>query len=102
MFYQLSQVTILDGSGKYLDLTEHLHRFLNTAAFSADIVFETNDPGYPPLLAVYFKESLLPDFSLSLCKGRGSLTVRRGSSLKVLTGGEAVCDGKLHLLSYRG
>ena len=102
MFYQLSQAVILDGTGKYLDLTEHLHRFLNTAAFSADIVFETSDPGYPPLLAVYFKESLLPDFSLLLWKGRGTLTVRRGTGLKVLTGGEAVCDGKPHRISFRG
>lgn len=102
MFYQSSQAVILDGAGKYLDLTGHLHRFLNTAAFSADIVFETSDPGYPPILAVYFKESLLPDFSLSLWKGRGALTIRRGSSLKVFTGGEAVCDGKPHRISFRG
>ena len=102
MFYQLSQAVILDGTGKYLDLTGHLHRFLNTTSFSADIVFETSDPGYPPLLAVYFKESLLPDFSLSLWKGRGTLTVRRDTGLKVLTGGEAVCDGKPHRISFRG
>ena len=102
MFYQLSQAVTLDGTGNYLDLTGHLHRFLNTASFSADLVFETDDPGYPPLLAVYFKESLLPDFSLSLWKGQGALTVRRGGSLKVLTGGEAVCDGKPHRISFRG
>lgn len=82
MFYQSSRAVILDGAGKYLDLTGHLHRFLNTAAFSADIVFETSDPGYPPILAVYFKESLLPDFSLSLWKGRGALTIRRGRDRK--------------------
>ena len=53
-------------------------------------------------MAVYFKESLLPDFSLSLWKGRGTLTVRRDTGLKVLTGGEAVCDGKPHRISFRG
>ena len=102
MFYELTQPAALDGIGQHIDLTQHLHRFLNTADFSADIVFKTTDPGYPPLLAVYFKESLLPDFSLCLCKGRGALTIRRGGSQKLLIGGEAVCDGNPHLISFRG
>lgn len=102
MFYELTQPAVLDGAGQFIDLTQHLHRFLQASVLSADIAFQTADPGYPPLLAVYFKESLLPDFSLSLYKGRGALTIRRGGSLKLLTGGEAVCDGKPHLISFRG
>lgn len=102
MFYQLTQPHSFDGSGQYLDLTPHLHRFLETDVFSADLLFQTTDPGYPPLLAVYFKESLLPDFSLGLYKGRAAVTIIRGGSQKLLIGGEAICDGRPHLLSFRG
>ena len=102
MFYQTLQSMELDGIRQYLDITEHLHRFLNTPCLSVDIAFRTTDPDYPPLLAVYYKESLLPDFSLSLCKGRGALTIKRGGCQKLLVGGEAVCDGNPHLISFRG
>ena len=102
MFFHTTDPIRLDGSGGYLDISQHLHRFLHTGSLSADIVFKTTCPDYPPLLAVYFKESLLPDFSLSLYKGRGALTVRRGGSLKLLTGGEAVSDGNAHRISFRG
>ena len=102
MFYQLLQPKKLDGTSQYLDITEHLHRFLNTASLSADITFRTADPDYPPLLALYYKESLLPDFSISLYKGRGALTVKRGGSQKLLVGGEAVCDNMPHTISFRG
>lgn len=102
MFYQLPHSVALDGIGQFIDISQHLQRFLNTNALSADIIFKTSDPGYPPLLAVYFKESLLPDFSLCLYKGRGAMTIRRGGSQKLLVGGEAVCDGMPHLISFRG
>ena len=102
LFYRLPQSMIFNGTDQYLDLTSHLHRFLQTDSFSADITFRTEQTGYPSLLAVYFKESILPDFSLSLYKGRGTLTIRRKGALKVLTGGEAVCDGKVHRMSFRG
>ncbi len=102
MFYVLPQPLCLNGTDQYLDITRHLHRFLDTDSFSADLCFRTTDPGYPSVLAVYFKESILPDFSLSLYKGRGTLTIRRNGMLKVLTGGEAVCDGKPHQISFRG
>ena len=102
MFYQLPQPVSLNGRNQYLDISSHLHRFLQTDCLSAEISFRTEDPGYPSLLAVYFKESILPDFSLSLYKGRGTLTIRRNGMLKVLTGGEAVCDGKIHRMSFRG
>lgn len=102
MFFERSEPLRLDGVRQYLDITEHLHQFLNTDTLSVDLVFRTECPDYPPLLAVYFKESLLPDFSLSLYKGRGALTVIRGGAQKLLVGGEAVCDGELHQISFRG
>ena len=102
MFYQLPQPISLNGRDQYLDITSHLHRFLQTDCLSAELCFRTEDPGYPSLLAVYFKESILPDFSLSLYKGRGTLTIRRNGMLKVLSGGEAVCDGNIHRMSFRG
>ena len=102
MFYVLPHPLCLNGTDQYLDLTRHLHHFLQTDRFSADIRFRTTDSGYPSLLAVYFKESMLPDFSLSLYKGLGTLTIRRNGALKILTGGEAVCDGVIHQLSFRG
>ena len=102
MFFQRSDPFKMDGISQYLDISEHLHRFLNTDSLSVDIVFKTTCPDYPPLLAVYFKESLLPDFSLSLYKGRGALTIKRGGSQKVFAGGEAVSDGNAHLISFRG
>ena len=102
MFYQWEGPCAFDGARAYIDLSDHLHRILQSRAFSADIVFCTEDPGYLPLLAVYYKESLLPDFSLCLHKGLPALTIRRGGGLKVLTGGEAVCDGQRHLVSFRG
>lgn len=102
MFYRLQDVLTMDGRTQYLDLSEHLHRFLQCGELSVDMVFRTLDPNYPTLLGVYFKESLLPDFSLCLYKGRGAATVKRGGSVKLLYGGEAVCDGKPHLISFRG
>lgn len=102
MFFERLHPIKLDGFSKYLDISEHLHQFLNTPSLSVDIVFRTACPDYPPLLAVYFKESLLPDFSLFLYKGRGALTIKRGGSQKLLVSGEAVCDGNAHLLSFRG
>lgn len=102
MFYTLTEPITLNGADQYVDLTHHLHRFLNTQALSADILFQTTDATYSPLLAVYFKESILPDFSLALHKGRGALTIQRSGGLKVLSGGEAVCDGKPHQISFRG
>ena len=102
MFFERLQPIKLDGISQYLDISEHLHRFLNTPSLSVDIVFRTVCPNYPPLLAVYYKESLLPDFSLSLYKGRGALTIKRDGSQKLLVAGEAVCDGHPHLISFRG
>lgn len=102
MFYVLPQPITLNGTNQYLDITAHLHRFLQTDSFSADLFFRTTDSGYPSLLAVYFKESILPDFSLSLSKGLATLTIRRNGVLKVFSGGEAVCDGETHRISFRG
>ena len=92
----------MNGTDQYLDISTHLHRFLEAESFSADISFKTWDTGYPSLLAVYYKESILPDFSLSLYKGLATLTIKRNGALKILTGGEAVSDGKIHMLSFRG
>lgn len=102
MFFERLQPIKLDGISQYLDVSEHLHRFLNTSSLSVDIVFRTVCPDYPPLLAVYYKESLLPDFSLSLYKGRGALTIKRSGSQKLYVSGESVCDGRPHLISFRG
>ena len=74
MFYQWEGPCAFDGARAYIDLSDHLHRILQSRAFSADIVFCTEDPGYLPLLEVYYKESLLPDFSLCLHKGLPALT----------------------------
>lgn len=102
MFYQMQDALKMDGRTQYLDLSDHLHRFLQCRELSVDMVFRTSDPGYPPLFAVYFKESLLPDFSLFLYKGRAAMTICRGGTQKVLIGGEAVCDGAPHMISFRG
>lgn len=102
MFYQLSQPTSFDGISQYIDISQLLHRFLHTDTLSVNIDFRTNDVSYPSLLAVYFKESILPDFSLSLFKGRTAITILRNGKLKILTGGEPVCDGKTHRLAFRG
>lgn len=91
-----------DGRTDFIDLSDSLHHLLHTKSLSADLCFRTEEPGYQTLFAVYFKESLLPDFSIGLQKGRAALTVRRGGALRVLTGGEACCDGLPHLLSFRG
>lgn len=102
MFYQNSEGMSFDGSVQYLDLSDTLSCFLHSEEMSVDMVFRTMDPDYPTLLGVYFKESLLPDFSICLHKGRGAVTVRRGGGVKLLYGGEAVCDGRDHLVSFRG
>ena len=102
MFYQLQKPVTLGAGCPFLDISRHLHRFLQAEQLSADILFRTSDPEYPPLLGVYFKESLLPDFSLFLYKGRGALSICRGGSRKILVGGEAVCDDRPHLISFRG
>jgi len=102
LFYEWEGRRVLDGKGDYIDLSDNLHYFLKSGALSADVSFCTDDPNYLTLLAVYYKESLLPDFSLNLNKGRVVLTVRRSGGLKVLSSAEACCDGAPHLLSFRG
>ena len=102
MFYECEVPRSFNGEGDYLDLSNHLHRFLRSTAFSADIGFCTDDPGYQALLAIYFKESLMPNFSLNLNKGRLALTVQRGGCMKILASERAYCDGQSHTLSFRG
>lgn len=102
MFYTWEGRRTLDGRTEYIDLSDHLHSFLRSGALSVDISFRTEDPGYMTLLAVYYKESLLPDFSLNLNKGRAVLTAKRSGGLKVLASAGAYCDGETHLLSFRG
>lgn len=102
MFYEWKGCRTLDGKTEYIDISDDLHHFLQGDALSVDAAFRTDDPGYLTLLAVYYKESLLPDFSLNLNKGRAVLTVRRSGGLKVLSSAEAYCDGQEHLLSFRG
>lgn len=102
MFFEWDGPRSFDGRTDYIDLSDDLHYFLHAKALSADVRFCTEASGYQTLLAVYFKESLLPDFSIGLHKGRAALTVRRGGGLRVYAGGEACCDGLPHLLSFRG
>ena len=102
MFYQWNGSRTFDGKTDYLDLSEYLHYFLQSKTLSADITFRTRSAGYLTLLAVYYKESLLPDFSLSLNKGRVVLTAKRRGGLTVLSGEDAWCDGENHTLSFRG
>lgn len=92
----------LDGKTGSVDCTGKLHHFLNCQAFSADFRFSTDDPGYGTLLAVYYKESDRPDFSIELHKGIVTVYTRHGGQGRVLSGGPACCDGRSHDLSLRG
>lgn len=71
MLYESYTCLTFDGKRDYIDLGNCLHRLLHTAELSVDICFSTRHPGYQSLLAVYYKESLLPDFALELHKGAG-------------------------------
>ena len=102
MFYELKETKNFNGTDTYLDLSGKLHYFLQNKAFSADIGFCTENPGYLTILAVYFKESFFPNFSLGLAKGRVLLSIRRGGEQKLLRGSRALCDGCHHILSFRG
>ena len=102
MFYELARARAFDGESDWIDLSAHLHRFLSGRELSATIVFSTQDPGYQTLLALYYKESLLPDFALELHKGRPALIIRRGGALRVFYGERAYCDGLCHTLAFRG
>lgn len=102
MFFTWDGPRAFNGADDYIDLSDDLHHFLQSDTLSLDIRFRTDSPAYLTLLAVYYKESLLPDFSLNLNKGRAVLTVKRGGGLKVLCSQDAYCDGQEHLMSFRG
>ena len=102
MFYELTETKQFDGTGEYLDISNKLHYFLKAGALSADIRFCTEDPGYQTILALYFKEALLPNFSIGMAKGRVMVSIKRGGTLKLLQSKSAYCDGSAHLLSFRG
>ncbi len=102
MIYAWDGVRSFDGGADFIDISDELHRLLQADACSVDVAFRTEDAGYQPLFAVYYKESVLPDFALALQKGRPSLILRREGGLTVRTGGEACCDGARHTLSFRG
>lgn len=76
MFYQLQKPVTLGEGCPFLDISRHLHRFLQAEQLSADILFRTSDPEYPPLLGVYFKESLLPDGKIGLLYEGRNIDIR--------------------------
>lgn len=102
MLYESYTCLTFDGKRDYIDLGNCLHRLLHTAELSVDICFSTRHPGYQSLLAVYYKESLLPDFALELHKGRVTLITKRDGKSVILRGNRAFCDGVFHTLAFRG
>ena len=102
MLYELQTPYSFDGKTDFIDLSNYLHRFLHMQTVSVGIRFRTENAGYQSLFAIYYKESLLPDFALELHKGRATLIARRHGEVLVRRGAEAYCDGAIHELSFRG
>lgn len=102
MFYQLNQTHMFNGSTDYLDISDTLHYFLQTDQLGLRVSFETSSPGYSCLLAVYYKESLLPDFGIYLNKGYPAVITRQGGRQLVYTADRACNDGQRHQLVFNG
>lgn len=93
---------VCNGQDRFLDCSDLLGPLLHTENFHAQIRFSTSDPGYQTLFAVYYKESDRPDFSIELHKGIVTVGTRHGGQGRVLSGGPACCDGRLHTLHVQG
>lgn len=102
MFYDWHGVKELNGIDDSIDLSAYLSYFLQTKTLSADIAFRTDSPRYMTLFAIYYKESLFPDFSLSLHKGLVVLAAKRKGALRIIKSSRAYNDGAAHLMSFRG
>lgn len=102
MFYKLSECQSFNGIDEYLDITGKLHYFLQSKSFGMKASYRIESAGYCTLLAVYYKESLLPDFSVSINKGYLSITTKSKGRLLVLTDTVACNDGKVHELVLNG
>lgn len=68
MLYELQTPYSFDGKTDFIDLSNYLHRFLHMQTVSVGIRFRTENAGYQSLFAIYYKESLLPDFALELTR----------------------------------
>ena len=89
MLYELQTPYSFDGKTDFIDLSNYLHRFLHMQTVSVGIRFRTENARYQSLFAIYYKESLLPDFALELHKGRATLIARRHGEVLVRRGAEA-------------
>lgn len=102
MIYRLEEEKLFDGKEAYLDISEKLHELLQAEEISFVIDFKTESTKYMALFAVYYKESLLPDFSINVNKGYLTVTTVKKQKMLILSGEEAYNDAALHRLYFRG
>ncbi len=101
-FYHLEEAKTFDGKGDYLSLSQQLQHFLKRDVLGVQISFESSSAGYDCLLSVYYKESMLPDFGIYLCKGYPTLITTQGNRRLTYTGKTAYNDGCPHVMTFQG
>lgn len=102
MFYQMSRPCTMDGKSDFIDISGKLHHFLQTKQIGIRTVIRTKSAAYQTILAVYYKESLMPDFSVCVHKGYLAVTTKSRGRLLVLTDSRALDDGLPHEITVSG
>lgn len=99
LIYSLDENKKFDGKKDFIDITHKLHYFLKADEISFLINFKTSSSDYMSLFSIYYKESLIPDFSININKGYIVITTKeRPDKSIILNSKEAYCDGKEHKL----
>lgn len=102
MIYSLSEEKQFDGKTDFININDHLHELLKSKCISFLIDFETEASGYMTLFSMYYKESCLPDFAVSLYKGYITIITVHNKKKIILSSQEAYNNGLPHRLYIRG
>lgn len=102
MFYTWNGPRVFHGADEYLDISGKLHHFLKTETLGLRICFSLEASGLHTLLAVYYKESLLPDFSVFINRGYLTVTTKSKGRSVVITDSVACNDGLEHEIVISG
>lgn len=102
MFYEWKGPGIFHGADEYLDISGKLHHFLKSESLGLRIRFSLEASGIHMLLAVYYKESLMPDFSVFINRGYVTVTTRSQGRLLTIADTVACNDGLEHEIVVNG
>lgn len=101
MFFRMEEEQIFE-KNRYLDISSKLHCFLQTETIGIRLLFASEMFGSGALLAVYYKDSFLPDFAVGLVGGLIQVTTKKNGQTVIGYSENSYCDGVYHELLLNG